>query len=56
MGTRLIVFTARVALLAIIIGLNQVHAAGSEDDCEGPTAGCVATVSRSFFQPIWFFS
>ena len=42
MGTRLIVFTARVALLAIIIGLNQVHAAGSEDDCEGPTAGCVA--------------
>src|ERR1700729_842514 len=42
MGSRLIVFTARVALLAMIIGLNQVHAAGSEDDCEGPTAGCVA--------------
>jgi outer membrane protein len=28
--------------LVIIAGLGQVHAAGNEDDCEGPTADCVA--------------
>jgi hypothetical protein len=35
-GTQLILLAVRVAVLAIIIGLNQVQAAGSEDDCEGP--------------------
>jgi MipA family protein len=42
MGTPLILLAARVAVLAIIIGLSQVHAAGSEDDCGGPSPGCVA--------------
>jgi outer membrane protein len=42
MGTQLIVFAARVAALAILVGLNQVRAAGSEDDCAGPAADCAA--------------
>jgi MipA family protein len=42
MGTQLILLVARVAVLTIIAGLNQVHAAGDEDDCKGPSDDCVA--------------
>src|ERR1700728_4564089 len=42
MGTQLICLAARVAVLVIIAGLSQVHAPGDEDDCKGPTDGCVA--------------
>jgi MipA family protein len=47
-GTHLIVLAARVAVLAIIIGLNQVYAAGNQDDCEGPSADCVAVGGWNF--------
>jgi MipA family protein len=42
MGAQLFFLAARVAVLAIIAGLSQVHAAGEEDDCKGPTDDCVA--------------
>ena len=41
-GPQWIFLAARVAVLAIVTGLSQVHAAGDEDDCKGPTDDCVA--------------
>jgi outer membrane protein len=41
-GTQLVLWAMRVGVLAIFAGLSQVHAAGDEDDCKGPTDDCVA--------------
>jgi outer membrane protein len=41
-GDQLIVLAARVAVLAIIAGLGQVHAAGDDEECKGPSEDCAA--------------
>jgi len=41
LGTQLILWAVRVGLFAII-GLGQVHAAEGDEECQGPTDGCVA--------------
>jgi outer membrane protein len=42
LGAQLILWAAGVGVFAVIAGLSQVHAAGGDDECHGPTDDCVA--------------
>jgi MipA family protein len=48
LGTQLILWAARLGVLATITALNQVQAAASDEECQGPTDDCVAVGRWNF--------